>query len=207
MIADADIPSFDAFTGLSPFNEVYRERLNAIAEIVVRLARMERGIVRKVAEPRRALVFPQDPGNSAFIARIDSFMLVGANRWEYDFVEMVQDSTNHGYSVLRDGRTGKALNGCEAANDGTGTESVGVETVTNNATLQMLPIRPGNVVVMCEAFDIGPDAESTTAYSFSLPNAYLLTCLAKPPPPPDGGPTVIITEPPTVRRAPPNTAF
>jgi hypothetical protein len=125
------------------------------------------------ADPRWAIVRRVADGLVRILARITGSTSIASNQWEYDWEEI--NITDAGaIEVVSGGRTsaasGKARNGIEFPNTGSGVEGNGVDRGYLPMSFTMRPIVSGNVVVLEGPF--GRAAMPTAAtWLFAIPNA------------------------------------
>ena len=121
-------------------------------------------------------------GGYTFPALISGSESIGANRWRYSWIHAQFPSAGaNQWDAKTPGLTSTvglnafaryALNGCEAPNNGTGIEGVGVDMDVDDAILTMQPIAPNVVVQMTREVVAG-----TQRFWFSLPNAWAVECV------------------------------
>ena len=149
---------------------------------------------------------PRSQVRGAFPGQVYAAMNYAPNRWIYALREVVWDMNIADWGVLPEGRTTRiasddfalpALNGCEAGNDGTGLETIGIDfdgpllgfsefeviEIKNLPVVPVFPIPRADLPAGAILDDPGPAGPAEPGFWFSIPNVVDGDCA----PPPKNG--------------------
>ena len=192
---------FRPFEIVNPASKAGRDTLDEMAEEIRSLRKMTESLVRVVQQVWQSFPSVQTVRPRSFLARIDGYAPISANRWRYDWVEVEQvDGQTPGTYAWHDGLRAsgahpeaKAWNGWEYANDGIGYEGgidVSYEAYGDKTCVTILALPIGILTDMFE-IDVPGDLDHPH-YWCCHPNPISVQCDCDEPDPPgdpngDGG--------------------